>query len=1232
MAEYNFGYREVIPDQTLIEKWKEITLNTGGRQSTLQDIKVAERSNGYCYRDSSKPHTRNRFIYWRIIHDILEIIEQSLDITLAGNALRYRFVDTPILDGISIHETCTSVIVLVPTVCSIHRLVFPHPDRLHRQDELLGTHPELVVPSIFSEASVAQAKNPATFHIITNPVSAGSQLPHCAASWFTWSDEEAYFILSYLSGDVLLIKQLQNGACDSIELKFESIVPRFLHGLAEKFRSKGSDGNVIVSVVLHTVGLETYALTLCKNGHLRIWSCTKYQCIAVSDILTETLSNNSLQGAQNHVLKKAVGDNETDFILGVVLNFISECQFHILKPIINGNQFRLIKLNTLYSPGVDLVDFSLTTARIWSVWRGEDGECSVYSAALSHGGERGSHWIPVVLESLPHPSEVPNNPDLDPKQLYLEYIFYPGRFSLNIISKALSIYKKSAAIADINLSIGVLKQRVCMAVENEIQAELQECEVSDDEYLDCATWCWSRFYSCCVQYHVSGLRPLGVLLLPAVSGAVLLKKCTYSFLRPLDVLEHLFLCSNYLTRDHFTSHPQLGVSFEETDDLIELTSVLVHVDTQLSDLFKQTFDNELRQLKSPDTIMANLVDEVMTGMSEEFSYYVVPKLSNCRDVYNALHRLLELLRLEQCVEDIEKIPAELQVSIDHLFSSQLGISFASQCLKQQLQTRFTISRNLLALQTIILKIKKENWNFVEAVRSVCIPETVVLIQAYKVMTWLSDLTAQSTVTSEATMQKLSPLKLAPVFNLKINLNGMSLMDLFIGSVGGFEAHKMMFKRELDEDSLPHWDVALLQYLDKLMLLLWPVNGNTIFAEWLLCSGQHIWLQQYVRYLHTWCEWDHLSRNFLLAASFLTSGEFQKAYDLFLKAAKGVYSEQFLIERISISNFIGENANHCILYFFKVIQLFELHGALNYAILVADTALTITEEDDPLKVSVLTGSVMYEQAFRLSQYGTIEALEKQVKCYLASVNAFSLCDPKYAWVLKPVDADVEEEVIQLPCEAGSEMEPEIVKFKRQLEVVELDVIKKELALAIGRLKLAKFDKKLVTNFMTSPMELIRYLACSGIYKYALNLCTIFDVPYESVFETFIQNCLHVTDRDEIITWNWLVENDLHDMPIIGNSAVEVVWQLLQTLLFQYEEEHMTVLHRVVCEKNASFSALSSELIKKQKKEIRKRKNMKEGTKHKQNVKPRGGCNEGEGGRNDLTTNRSRENEKGRTMTK
>lgn len=69
--------------------------------------------------------------------DILEVIEQSLDMNLLNNAIRYKFVDTPILNGISIHETSDSVMMLVPTVCSVHRLVFPHPDVLYNSVRLI---------------------------------------------------------------------------------------------------------------------------------------------------------------------------------------------------------------------------------------------------------------------------------------------------------------------------------------------------------------------------------------------------------------------------------------------------------------------------------------------------------------------------------------------------------------------------------------------------------------------------------------------------------------------------------------------------------------------------------------------------------------------------------------------------------------------------------------------------------------------------------------------------------------------------------------------------------------------------------------------------------------------------------------------------------------------------------------------------------------------------------------
>lgn len=82
-------FKEITPNYSLPEKWKEIMLNTGiyhflpsithvlrywlqiinillagGTHSTLQDIKLPQKAGGYWYKDSKKVYTRNRFIYW----------------------------------------------------------------------------------------------------------------------------------------------------------------------------------------------------------------------------------------------------------------------------------------------------------------------------------------------------------------------------------------------------------------------------------------------------------------------------------------------------------------------------------------------------------------------------------------------------------------------------------------------------------------------------------------------------------------------------------------------------------------------------------------------------------------------------------------------------------------------------------------------------------------------------------------------------------------------------------------------------------------------------------------------------------------------------------------------------------------------------------------------------------------------------------------------------------------
>lgn len=89
----------------------------------------------------------------------------------------------------------------------------------------------------------------------------------------------------------------------------------------------------------------------------------------------------------------------------------------------------------------------------------------------------------------------------------------------------------------------------------------------------------------------------------------------------------------------------------------------------------------------------------------------------------------------------ERAPEDVKASINHLFSSHLGISFVSYCVKQQLEVRYSICRNLLALLYVLLERQEENWGSVEAIRSVCMVEIVVLTQAYYVLVWLSDLPA-----------------------------------------------------------------------------------------------------------------------------------------------------------------------------------------------------------------------------------------------------------------------------------------------------------------------------------------------------------------------------------------------------------------------------------------------------------------------------------------------------------
>jgi len=84
------------------------------------------------------------------------------------------------------------------------------------------------------------------------------------------------------------------------------------------------------------------------------------------------------------------------------------------------------------------VDFSITSnLEAWVILRSATGESSVILC-------KEDNIFNCELETPWEKEDGPADPDIDPKQAYLDFLFHPGRFPVAIINKALSIYRYEA--------------------------------------------------------------------------------------------------------------------------------------------------------------------------------------------------------------------------------------------------------------------------------------------------------------------------------------------------------------------------------------------------------------------------------------------------------------------------------------------------------------------------------------------------------------------------------------------------------------------------------------------------------------------------------------------------------------------------------------------------------------------------------------------------------------------
>ena len=298
-------------------------------------------------------------------------------------------------------------------------------------------------------------------------------LPHTSASWLD-ADDEAIFALASPVGGITLVK-LGNmkGIVTVNNLKCSSYLGRLWDNIGGMLTSaRNNDGSeAVLSLVLQPIQNDVYVFALCKDQKVRMWLTSSYDCVMVADVLSnqqqvsprfflcyfgknvgerfkmfikliflfQPQNRAPLQlGAQNHMLRKVIEEGkENNFTLAAFLCFAEHSQFCILRPVRSDGQFSLKRLATVYAPEYDLIDYSVTPdGRIVALWTNPDG---VPMLRYTHFDGNSATWTDVILESPLDPYFAPDDSQFDPRQVYLKQLFYPGRFSIQTLSKTVNV-------------------------------------------------------------------------------------------------------------------------------------------------------------------------------------------------------------------------------------------------------------------------------------------------------------------------------------------------------------------------------------------------------------------------------------------------------------------------------------------------------------------------------------------------------------------------------------------------------------------------------------------------------------------------------------------------------------------------------------------------------------------------------------------------------------------------
>ncbi|KAK8747817.1 hypothetical protein OTU49_016620 [Cherax quadricarinatus] len=520
------------------------------------------------------------------------------------------------------------------------------------------------------------------------------------------------------------------------------------------------------------------------------------------------------------------------------------------------------------------------------------------------------------------------------------------------------IYRRSVDFSSLaERGMWRLQEEVEAALRDQVEARLS-ANLSDEEITQITLEAWATFYSHTLQYQQVGHKPVGIVGVGSDWLVGVVRKQVVSWVRPMDALEVVALGPV----DTLSAASLDGVLSEDavvSAAVVALAKPLHLVREAIPLEVASAFTLDLHHLQPPDQVAASITASLLAD-SAKLSSDLGKKLASVSGLVAGLRAYLHALQLDMGMPDALTLENGIKSSgsLSGALSGRAGAAIIGAVVAQVAKVRLELCRDLLLLQQVALHLGHKCRLTPDAaaqLRSTLLPKTALLTQAYFALLHVSTAAAiqPSQATLEAGKRQLAALSLGScpgmVHALPSAGRPATVLEQFFMSSGGDQSRALVGP-SLDDTGSGHpsggWAQLLMPLAMTVAQLAWPISRCLILVEWLVWGGQHGTVQEYVRLLQPWCEWNSCSRKFLLGVALLNQGEAIKAARLLLSALEGVITEDFLGVKVAGGGPETPPDQLRVMYCLRVIRLLEQSGQPALALQVAQEGVAMASSDHP----------------------------------------------------------------------------------------------------------------------------------------------------------------------------------------------------------------------------------------------------------------------------------------------